>query len=724
MASVTRGPLFIRPKLSVNYLATETKDAFLLQVPLPLRAPAATNFQDGAGSAIADAETRATWSGTDKYSTVTISGNELTTTLSSGGGAAYFNAKGSRSLNSGKYYFEYVPKVQGSADTIGMGLCEANFQLGNDASFWVGSGTGGAESIGIFSASGVVLNSVGQAALTWSVNDVIRIAVDITGRLAWFRVNTGNWNNNGSADPATGVGGIDISSLAGPIYPATSLWSTNDQVAAAFNEGETTYTPPTGFSYWGVNYNATSLADSPGTATGDAIASAVDGSDRFPFDVWTETWLRRGPSKAVKLGRGAQVEFGQPLTLETQSYRVTDGTATGDATADATGAPLADGDGAASGDATASATGDSTVFPFDVWKDTRQIRVARAVKLGRGAQIEFQSPITLTGPQATFGDGAGAATGDAIASGDGNSLADGVASASGDATASATGDSTVFPFDVWKDTRQIRVAKAVKLGRGSQVEFGQPLPCGTQSIRTTDGTATGDAIASATGDSLADSVATATGDATASASSDPIIFPFDVWKDSRQIRVAKSPKLGRGAQIEFQVGLPILFANASQGAGTAQGDANASAVDGSIYFPFATWEESKNRRGPSRAVKLGRGAQIEFQTAFPLQALVFDGVGSAIGDAEAGALGRVLRRVHTIQTTQIGRRTKTVVSPDTAIATEGGPRSTTDVGKPKPTSGVFDDNVFDPNVFDASAGVTMLNAVTNVRPPRSETQIG
>lgn len=70
---------------------------------------------------------------------------------------------------------------------------------------------------------------IGNASMLWSVgggsnpsdNGVADVWISVPpppGRI-WFRKNNGNWNANGSADPSTGIGGIDISSITAPFTP-------------------------------------------------------------------------------------------------------------------------------------------------------------------------------------------------------------------------------------------------------------------------------------------------------------------------------------------------------------------------------------------------------------------------------------------------------------------------------------------------------------------------
>lgn len=65
-------------------------------------------------------------------------------------------------------------------------------------------------SIGYRSGGAVVCNGVTLVTLAaFAQGDRVDVAFDPINRLIWFRVNGGNWNNSGTANPATLVGGID-----------------------------------------------------------------------------------------------------------------------------------------------------------------------------------------------------------------------------------------------------------------------------------------------------------------------------------------------------------------------------------------------------------------------------------------------------------------------------------------------------------------------------------
>lgn len=91
-----------------------------------------------------------------------------------------------------------------------------------------------------------------------AAGDVTEVCMDNTAQLIWFGPNHAGvrapWNGNGSANPATGVGGISISGLGtGYIHPAIGIYQPGDSstcnfAASQFQNGGT---PPAGFSTFG-----------------------------------------------------------------------------------------------------------------------------------------------------------------------------------------------------------------------------------------------------------------------------------------------------------------------------------------------------------------------------------------------------------------------------------------------------------------------------------------
>jgi hypothetical protein len=79
----------------------------------------------------------------------------------------------------------------------------------------------------------------------------LMIAIDEPNRKYWVKSDASpNWNGSGTANPATGVGGIDISSLTGAIYPAAAgsgAASVGDQFTFNF-AGPFVNTAPSGFT--------------------------------------------------------------------------------------------------------------------------------------------------------------------------------------------------------------------------------------------------------------------------------------------------------------------------------------------------------------------------------------------------------------------------------------------------------------------------------------------
>jgi hypothetical protein len=143
---------------------------------------------------------------------VTLSNGNLTATAVTGQTNA--GVRGVGSISSGKYYWEC--KYIGIANNgMGIGAATASANLAT-------MGTTMAQTVLMTRLGNIFINNVnsGVSLSTRAVNDVVAIAVDMIGKLVWFRVTpSGNWNNNGTADPAGGTGGLSISALTGPLYP-------------------------------------------------------------------------------------------------------------------------------------------------------------------------------------------------------------------------------------------------------------------------------------------------------------------------------------------------------------------------------------------------------------------------------------------------------------------------------------------------------------------------
>ena len=181
-----------------------------------------------------------TWNPADKVSTLVLSNGNLTAAQN------FFGNEGVRSVDSrssGKYYWEYTFTVSGSAVGIADGATPiGNFgHNGNTAAAYVN-----------FSGSIYVNSTTASAVLAnFPTGSVACVAVDLTAHLIWFRNGAaGQWNNSGTANPATGTGGFSISFLGAAA--AYGLMSGNNmsgsQITANFGDSAFTGTVPSGFA--------------------------------------------------------------------------------------------------------------------------------------------------------------------------------------------------------------------------------------------------------------------------------------------------------------------------------------------------------------------------------------------------------------------------------------------------------------------------------------------
>lgn len=195
-----------------------------------------------------------TWDPAKKDASITLSNGNLTATGTLATDRSVLSTLSH--VTTGKYYFEILINAASGGGLEVIGLGNASTALGNFLGFTVNS-------IGWLRDNRVISNnSLITNINTWTTGDTLSVAVDLTAQLIWFRVNAGNWNNNGSANPATGVGGISISGMAaGPYFAAYTSGAINSQATANFGGSAFAQSVPSGFSMW----------DPPSTASSRAL---------------------------------------------------------------------------------------------------------------------------------------------------------------------------------------------------------------------------------------------------------------------------------------------------------------------------------------------------------------------------------------------------------------------------------------------------------------------
>jgi Collagen triple helix repeat (20 copies) len=194
-----------------------------------------------------------TWSTSDLISVALSGGNLVATVIGGGGGVRTFDAH-----NSGKYYFEITyTTVNTNSLSCGIGLASTNLTA-------LGAGAANvARTTGL-----IIVNGVGSGSSIGVITpgSVVGIAVDLTAQLIWFRLGaSGNWNGSGTANPATGAGGVSISAISsGLLYPLMT-GASGDAVTANFGASAFSGAVPLGFANgWSSPY----LPLAGGTMTG------------------------------------------------------------------------------------------------------------------------------------------------------------------------------------------------------------------------------------------------------------------------------------------------------------------------------------------------------------------------------------------------------------------------------------------------------------------------
>src|SRR5262252_1804430 len=218
-------------------------------VPIVGAIAEAASAADTPGATIIAGVSYVTWDPAT-VTAVTLSGGNLVATNTGAGstnqGAHVVTTSGK---TSGKYYFEatFGTDIDGAANSRSVGI-------GTTASTYSGlGGSNGTTGVMFFvsrASNNVGANGSAVAVAIPVPATVIGMAVDLDNRKMWFRTTGGIWNNSGSNDPATNVGGITIPS--GTMIPFCTFGGTFGAAGNSFtaNFGASTFggSVPSGFT--------------------------------------------------------------------------------------------------------------------------------------------------------------------------------------------------------------------------------------------------------------------------------------------------------------------------------------------------------------------------------------------------------------------------------------------------------------------------------------------
>lgn len=185
-----------------------------------------------------------TWDPTTITPFMVLSNGNLTASNTFGGQDQWAFSNGTGT----KIYFEEVVNVMvgpAANNGIGIGISDTT----TVPQFFVGSTSHGA---GYFPDGEFWTNNTNPISLaSFGAGDNIGVAVDITNHKIWFRKNGGLWNNDilANQNPATGTGGLSITTVGSPVFAVIDLRTdAGNKATAQFASGSWTYAAPAGFS--------------------------------------------------------------------------------------------------------------------------------------------------------------------------------------------------------------------------------------------------------------------------------------------------------------------------------------------------------------------------------------------------------------------------------------------------------------------------------------------
>ena len=216
----------------------------------------------GSGISVYGVGTFATWNPSAAGGTPTFTASNLAIQGATGT-TTWYTTRATQGFTDGKFYYEATITANGTG-----GGSNGDFAIGweNGSANLVTTPGNQPAAAFYFPQTGLTFIDGGTGSIqTGSVGNVIGVAIDLVNSKIWWRTNTGNWNNSGTANPATNVGGLSFT-FTGRMYPSFGYENTDSKVTANFGATSFTNTAPSGFN--SVSQSSSMIQYNGGDGTG------------------------------------------------------------------------------------------------------------------------------------------------------------------------------------------------------------------------------------------------------------------------------------------------------------------------------------------------------------------------------------------------------------------------------------------------------------------------
>jgi len=202
------------------------------------------------------------WNSSDKTA-ITLSNSNFTATSTGTGGVRSTTSR--KPSDGGKYYFEFTNILMTSSND-GIGFANAS---------WVLTASSNSFDICSHVTFGAVRDGSGGS-ISYADGDpsghTLSVALDFDNGHMWWRIDGNNWNNSGTANPATNTGGNVAAMIAHssttPLFLAAALVVSGDHVTMnGGSNGAFAQSIPSGFVQWDPASNTFDVTEAADTAS-------------------------------------------------------------------------------------------------------------------------------------------------------------------------------------------------------------------------------------------------------------------------------------------------------------------------------------------------------------------------------------------------------------------------------------------------------------------------